>query len=82
MSDNSPLASRQKNPWFDEMSVEEFKAYYERKLERIEELSTECERDGCENTARYPRDFCSTQCLNNGFQQAAKRLEELVNDAE
>lgn len=69
-----------KNPWRDDMSPAEFRAYYERKRERLDELSTECDADGCTNTAEYPRRYCSNECKNKGLRAAAKRLEDRLNN--
>ena len=72
--------SKHKDPWFDEMTPAEVKAHYEWKLERIEELSEECKRNECTNTARFPRSFCSNECMNVGVQEAVERLEELMGE--
>lgn len=68
-----------KNPWRDEMTPEEFEEYYDRKLERIEELSGECQADGCDEWAEWPREYCSSDCWNQAIRAAAQRLDKLMN---
>lgn len=67
-----------RNPWIHRVDPQEFKDYYEAKERRLEQLSTECGADGCENIAEFPRDYCSNECMNLGLQQSMDRLVELM----
>jgi hypothetical protein len=66
-----------RNPWHHRFEPDEFKAYYEQKLERLEQ---ECKLDGCDETTQWPRDYCSNQHMNEGLRQAAEKLQELLEE--
>lgn len=67
-----------KDPWRDDMTPEEFKEHYEAKLDRLEELSGECNREGCSETAPFPRNYCSDVCRDVGVRKTAERFYELI----
>lgn len=69
-----------KDPWFDEMSPDEFRDHYERKLTCLDRLSGECRREGCEETARFPRSFCSDRCMNEGLRARMENLNERLEE--
>lgn len=76
---DAQLETYPKNPWFHDVTPDEFSDYYEAKLDRIEQLSGECKRGGCTETAEFPRDYCSDECMNIGLEQAMERVVDLFD---
>lgn len=66
-----------KTPWNTRMDPDEFRDYYERKLEA---MKRPCKREECDGTAEFPRDYCSMTCENIALREAAARLEELLGE--
>jgi hypothetical protein len=69
-----------KNPWFHDVTPTEFKQYYEEKLDRIEELSGDCKRQGCDAYVEWPRQYCSTRCESYEMQKVMSEFFEDVRE--
>lgn len=65
-----------RNPWHHRVDPNEFEAYYDQKLERLEQ---ECMLGGCDETVQWPRDYCSNNHMNDALRQAARDMKELLD---
>lgn len=62
------------------MSPDEFEQYYEHKLERLEEMGGMCKAPDCAKAVVFPRNYCSTVCMNVGLRVAARKVDSGVKE--
>jgi hypothetical protein len=58
----------------NDVTPEEFGAYYDAKIERLEEMGDECNWRDCDESVRWPCHYCSPRHRQYGLRLAAVRV--------